>query len=62
MNLCSLHLHKWSKWSGPYVITVQRPDEWGGCYRADITTQSRTCTQCNEVQDRIVSEGSVTDD
>jgi len=67
MNLCSLHLHKWSNWSKPYVIAVNRlaaPWNEQGYTRGVIcecevlvTVQERFCVRCNKLRVEMVIEG-----
>ena len=56
MGLC---LHKWSKWTDPYPVTVQRLDKWGDEHTVQVTVQDRTCDKCNKVQTRYISDGDI---
>ena len=48
MNLCSIRLHKWDKWSEPRVTQVYT-DQY--CLSKEhVTVQERFCLKCNKMQ------------
>ena len=53
-----LCLHKWSKWSLPYSISVRMPcGSFGDTYEKEISVQERGCLRCGRVQVREIVGG-----
>ena len=56
------HFHIWSVWSNPFNSMETRPTySFGQTVEVKVVRQFRRCSVCNELQTRIMCDGTVED-
>lgn len=54
--LCRFGLHDWAKWSKPYLLTEEVPQEWRPNRKPVLkfAKQNRTCDECGVIHERYL--------
>jgi len=54
------HFHIWSVWSNPFnSMETRTTDSFGKTADVSVVRQFRRCSVCNELQTRIMCDGTV---